>query len=382
MIFKKILNKIKPSDENENIITDTESDMGISDIGTEIFPETIIEERKIEEESQNNINALKYTIILYLMQIQKSPVNLGIWYSNYLDETYTPEEIEDYVIRKNFITKANDMDNLRNILPTYTVNELKEVLEKNNLPTDGNKQSLIKRLEKHLSSNELSIEFNKQSYNVSQKGLELISENPQIGLYKKYFSHHDLNEYENYYQNNKTEDMKKFSINYLKAIGDKNIMNCQWFTYKWNSLRELAYLYFDYQEYELALNYFMKLFICELSFWENSFYSINFDRIINESYTNKLIETVGLLKLDIDELKDEFYQCYDKVEVPLLIIPKGDMFQYFIEILTGIPVEKVNKEITSKISIPEELKYELYYDNNESIDELVNKIRLYDIYEY
>lgn len=372
MIFDKILNKINKSsnDGTQNII--------------EIYPDhsDIIETSQTDtSDEEERYNYFKYTIVLYLLQIQKSPAKLEIWYSNYLDETYTPEEIRKYVIKEKYITRADSIENLKNILPTYSTKELTEVLKKHNLPIKGNKQDIINRLEENLSLKELFSEFNRQSYVITKKGMKLISENPQIRIYKKYFSHHDLNEYELYYQNNKTNDMKKFPIKYLKAVGEKNIIYSQWFSYKWNSIRELAYLYYEYNEYELSLNYFMQLFICELSFWENSFYSINFERIISESYTTKLIKTVELLKLDINELKDEFYSCYDTSKVPILIIPKEDMFKYFLETINGIPIEKINKEICSKITIPEELKYDLYYDNNKSIEELVEKIQIYTIYE-
>lgn len=371
MIFDKILSKINNSNnkETQNII--------------EIYPD----HDDIEETENNNSNedtanySFKYTIVLYLLQIQKSPVKLGIWYSNYLDERYTPEEITEYIIKEKYITRADSIENLKNVMPTYTVKELKEILKKYNLPTTENKRELINTLEEKLTLKELLSEFNKQSYSITKKGLQLISENPQIRLYKKYFSHHDLNEYETYYLNNKTNDMKKLSIRYLKEVGEKNIEKEQWFTYKWNSLRELAYLYYDYQEFDLALNYFIKLFIAELSFWENSFYSINFERTITEIYTEKLIETIEILKLDIDEIKDEFYRCYDETQVPFLIIPKEDMFRYFLEIINGISVEKVNNEIHSKITIPEELKYELYYDNRDDIFELVDKLQMYTIYD-
>jgi hypothetical protein len=372
MIFDKILSKVNKSknDDTQNII--------------EIYPDhnDIIETSQTDtNEEEKNYNNFKYTIVLYLLQIQKNPVKLGIGYSNYLDERYTPEEITEYVIKDKYITRADSIENLKNILPTYTSKELKEILTKYNLPTIGDKQKLINRIEKNISLKELFEEFKKQSYIITKKGLELINENPQIYIYKKYFSHHDLTEYEQYYQNNKTNDMKKFTISYLKALGEKNIIYSQWFNYKWNSIRELSYIYYDYKEYDLALKYFMKLFICELSFWENSFYSINFERIISESYIEKLIKTVEILKLDIDELKDEFYICYDTSKVPLLIIPKEDMFKYFLETINGISIEKINKEIYSRITIPEELKHKLYYDTHQSIEELVEKIQLYPIYE-
>lgn len=371
MIFDKILSKNKSkNDDSQNII--------------EIYPDhsDIIETSQTEtsEEEKNN-NNFKYTIVMYLLQIQKNPIKRDICYSNYLDERYTPEEITEYVIKEKYITRADSIENLKNILPTYTSKELKEALTKYDLPTTGDKQELINRLEENVSLKELFEEFDRQSYVLTKKGSELISENPQIPLYKKYFSHHDLTEYEKYYQTNKTKDMEKFSISYLKALGEKSIIDSQWSNYKWNSIRELSYLYYDYEEYDLALNYFMQLFICELSFWENSFYSINFERIISESYTEKLIKTVEILKLDIDELKEEFYICYDTSKVPILIIPQEDMFKYFLETINGISIEKINKEIYSRIIIPEELKHELYYDNYENIEELVEKIQLYPIYE-
>ncbi|MBE6494150.1 MAG: hypothetical protein E7Z84_06050 [Methanosphaera stadtmanae] len=341
----------------------------------------------LEKEYEKNLKekciryTLKYTIVLYLNQIIEHPLKSDLWVSNHIDEVCSKEQIEEYVFNKKYIKEAEGTENLKNIIPSYTVAELKEVLKKYDLKVSGRKQELINRLNENLTLEELCEEFNKPSYIVTEEGLKLIKENPQVILFKKYFSHHDLNEYEKYYQENKIEDMQEFSINYLIYDGEKNIEKCNWFGYYWQSIREIAYLYFDYKEFDLSLKYFMQLIICELSFWEDNFYAIDFNVFIHENYIKKLLETVEVVKLDVHELKQQFYNCYSSSKVPLLIIPKEEMFKYFLAIINGTAIENINKEIQSRITVPENLRYELHFDNTNEMNELVEKLRQYEIYK-
>ena len=341
----------------------------------------------LEKEYEKNIqeigirNTLKYNIVLYLNQIKEHPLKKDLWSSNHLDETCTKEQIEEHVLNKGYIKQAEGDENLKNIIPSYTVAELKEVLKKYNLKVSGRKQELIDRLKENLTQEELCAEFNKHSYIVTEEGLKLINENPQVTLYQKYFLHHNLREYEMYYQENKTDNMEEFSINYLIKEGEKNIEKCDWFCYYWQSLREIAYLYFDYKKFALSLNYFMQLFICELSFWKDNYYSIEYGTPLSEQYIEKLLETVEIVKLDLNELKNQFYDCYNKSKVPLLIIPKEDMFKYFLEVINGTHIEKINREIDSRITVPENLKFEVHFNNSSEMNEVVEKIKLYEIYK-
>ena len=177
------------------------------------------EEKKYKDIPKQIGNLLKYTIILYLKQIREHPIKIDIWKVNYLDEDYSPEQITNYVLEKKYIKKPEGSEYLSNVLNSYTIPELKEVLREKHLKLGGRKQELVDRLLDNVEIKELCDKFNKPYHILTDKGIDLIKDNPQVTLYKEFlknsYDDYDIDEYESQYQCDKNnKDPLEILINY------------------------------------------------------------------------------------------------------------------------------------------------------------------------
>ncbi len=393
---KQIKNLLKKYNENLQrftILTEVQEEKTVID-DLEITTRTINsnqDEIKILEKQYNNFISkekigpeLKYTIVLYLNQIKKKPIDLSLWSTNHLDESYSKETIEEYVLKEQFITEANPEENLCNIMNSYTIPVLKEVLKENNLKVSGRKQELIDRLIENIDTNKLISKFNKSSYSLTEKGNELVNDNPQVFIFKKYLgkfiNDYDIKEYEKLYQKNKShKKLLEILIDYLKFEGERSIQKCYWFNYEFDTLEKIADIYFDNKNYEESLKYYIKVFIVDYSFWGMKCLDIN-NVFIRDYYLKKLLKTINILKKDSETLRKLFYHSYDTSKVPLLIIPKEDMYIYFLKTINGHSIEEIQEELNKRITVPEDIKYELYFNNQNGQQELVKKLKQYQIF--
>lgn len=224
-------------------------------------------------------------------------------------------------------------------------------------------------------------EFTKKSYTVTDKGHVLLTNNPQVKFYSNHFRHHPVRQYEKFYQKNKNkEDVNEVSIEYLESIGKENISKCCWFSYSWQCVKEIAYIYYECKEYYKALSYYIEVFICEINFWNDNFNSMEYGNPINGRYVTELINTVNTLRLDINTLESLFNKCCDNTKIPLIIIPRKDMFKYFLEVINDEDIDKVNREITRRVNVPNELEFNLNFNNKKEEKEVVNRIKHYKVF--
>lgn len=381
---EKQIISLKKKYDKEHIIEEKKKNNTSTNVTTNKSSE--IDELKKEYERNITKSKLtteeKYTLVLYLNQIKKKPTYTRLMQSNIIGESTDSIKIEEHAFKKGYLKEPEDNDKFNTVVNCYTIPELKEVLRKHKLKGSGRKQELIDRLRDNVSMDELNKEFTKKSYTVTDKGQILLNNNPQVNFYGTHFRHHPLRQYEKFYQKNKNKgNVKEVAIKYLEHIGKENISKCKWFCYRWQSVREIAYIYYENKEYNKALPYFIELFICEINGWDDNFNSIDYGNPINERYVTELINTVNTLRLDINNIESLFNECCDNTKIPLIIIPRKDMFKYFLELVNDEDSDKVNREVTKRINVPNELEFNLYFNNKKEEKEVVNRIKQYTVFK-
>lgn len=354
------------------------------DINDSVKLEKLGEHENTIKKSKNPIKVTieeKYMLISYLNQIKYRPCLTNIRQLTIIDNLIDSSKIEEYAVKQGYLNKLEGTDKLNTVINSYRIMDLKEILRKHNLKITGRKQELIDRLRDNLNRAELNKEFDKKCYTVTVKGQRLLKNNPQVKFYESHFKHHSLKEYEAFYQENKNiGNMMEVSIKYLEDVGDENINKCKWFSYKWQSIREIAYIYYENDNYEKALNYFIELFICDLNYWDNNCNSMNQDNYINDQYITKLINTINILHLDIISLESIFNKCCINTKIPMLIIPKTEMFRYFIETINEEDINKINEDIKKRINTHHRLN-NLHFNSKKEEKEIVNIIKEYPVYK-
>ena len=342
------------------------------------------EEKKYKDIPKQIGNLLKYTIILYLKQIREHPIKIDIWKVNYLDEDYSPEQITNYVLEKKYIKKPEGSEYLSNVLNSYTIPELKEVLREKHLKLGGRKQELVDRLLDNVEIKELCDKFNKPYYILTDKGIDLIKDNPQVTLYKEFlknsYDDYDIDEYESQYQCDKNnKDPLEILINYLKYEGNKYANKGNYWYYEFSSLERIADIYFQKENFEKSLTYYLKVFIVDLSLWGNNCINLNYIDL-RDYYINNLLKSYTQSNLNEEQLKYIFEQDYDTINIPVIIISKEEMFNYLLDLINGTTINQISENIEKRVTIPEELKWGLHYQTDDEKNELIKKLKDYKIF--
>lgn len=312
-----------------------EFDLKNADLKNDIECELDKLEREYNERIfHKNDNNMLFAYVIYLDYFNKN--KKAIEQTSIDSYNVKINRLERKALHDRFITQISDLDNL-------TVDELKEILKKNNLKVSGRKDELIER-----------ITLNKVAYNdkkLSKSAIEFINSNRHILFYN---SHPELkpiinvDKYADIFENqNKTNSnrIRETVIEFLNTQEYQTLRNYQIARYK-SILLILSDLYEMNNDIIKAIESNFKVFIVELNnFNEKQKKALPKECSLNGDITDNLIYLLDSSSTDSATLKRLFFESYNQLEILDPVISAEESLIYFLKIFNGEDIEEVEKSI-------------------------------------
>lgn len=263
-----------------------------------------------------------------------------------IDYEFNADFIKNLVIKDGYI--SNELNSLEkeNYLNSLTVNELKEILKKNNLTVTGNKSELISRIIEYVPSNFLP----EKEYYVTEKGIVFINSHEDIDFYNKFLKNFYYYEFKKFIDENKgdiTEVTELFLNKHLEISIDKRDNKA----YK-DSLKALAYLNALNNNIEQELHYELKQFIVGLNpiFRDERLY--NYYQPINENN----VENIRKILSENDfKIEYEFNKAWKSMEIKKFIIPSKKSLNILSQMISGEDRDYMNDKIREEYITKEKI---------------------------
>lgn len=237
-----------------------------------------------------------------------------------------------YSKKHDLITHLNDYSPYYDIMRIFfSDNNLRDILNRNNLDTFGNRDELIFRIENELSPEDI---FGNK-YCLTNKGYEYLRIHEKYDLYEENlydFLFYDVFKFKQEYKGN---DFEKTFIKYMlnDAIKNNNYFRYHRFiSYKLNHIKEFS-------DYYLVL--FMVLFIIDINFF------LNQKEIIQKPLSEVVIRQYPEIKeifeyVDVGEI---FYKALKYIKIDFLKDNEDLVLFYFIKSLNYEDIDDINREI-------------------------------------
>ncbi|MEE3324801.1 MAG: SAP domain-containing protein [Methanosphaera sp.] len=263
-----------------------------------------------------------------------------------IDYEFNADFIKNLVIKDGYI--SNELNSLEkeNYLNSLTVNELKEILKRNNLTVTGNKSELISRIIEYVPSNFLP----EKEYYVTEKGIVFINSHEDIDFYNKFLKNFYYYEFKKFIDENKgdiTEVTELFLNKHLEISIDKRDNKA----YK-DSLKALAYLNALNNNIEQELHYELKQFIVGLNpiFRDERLY--NYYQPINENN----VENIRKILSENDfKIEYEFNKAWKSMEIKKFIIPSKKSLNILSQMISGEDRDYMNDKIREEYITKEKI---------------------------
>ena len=293
----------------------------------------------------------KVAYTLYLEAFSKNP-NKDFSEKTAKKYETTPKKLQKQAIEDEFIELAPAIAEAR----SAKVSDLKEILKEHGLKVSGKKDELIERLAENLSEDELKKYFKSKNYQISDKGLEFLSENSYI-LY--IYHNSDISRVFHPSDIGKVFEEKEYSqdeihdiiLDYLKNNFDERLNHEAWVDFK-SYANAIATVLEDKNELKEALKMRFKVFLFDINN-----YSVTLDKPdprktkIRPKDVSRLNELMHRLTLPIDELKELFETSYNETLFKM-DISKEDALIYLLRIFGGEDLEEISREINESYSNP------------------------------
>lgn len=263
-----------------------------------------------------------------------------------IDYEFNADFIKNLVIKDGYINNELNSLEKENHLNSLTVNELKEILKKNNLTVTGNKSELISRIIEYVPSNFLP----EKEYYVTEKGIVFINSHEDIDFYNKFLKNFYYYEFKKFIDENKgdiTEVTELFLNKHLEISIDKRDNKA----YK-DSLKALAYLNALNNNIEQELHYELKQFIVGLNpiFRDERLY--NYYQPINENN----VENIRKILSENDfKIEYEFNKAWKSMEIKKFIIPSKKSLNILSQMISGEDRDYMNDKIREEYITKEKI---------------------------
>ena len=293
----------------------------------------------------------KFAYVLYLDEIRKNPLKK---FSSKTARRYetTTNKLKKQAINDAYIELASPLIAAKDL----KVTELKDILKEHNLKISGKKDELIERLGENLSDDELKKHFKSKNYQISEKGLDFLTNNNYI-LYIA--SNKDVSYVLYPVEISKIFEEKEYCeseiheklLAYLKSTLDQKLNQELWVDYKSYS-NAIAQVLEDNDDLKEALNIRFKVFLFDLNNYSLVLHKPEPSKTkLKQKDMVKVTKLMHRLTLSVDELKEEFNNAYNEVLFKT-IITNQDSLIYLLKIFGGEDLNSVSKEINEKYSNP------------------------------
>lgn len=283
--------------------------------------------------NQNNDENIQVPInFVYIIFLERSDGHeIGSDFPQYFKYEYNANSdlLLEKALENNHLTKSEPIYNVERA----KVSEIKDVLRNHNLKVSGKKNELVERIKTNLTEEEIKNEFLGSYYILTEQGMKLVTNNDHIIYYHKSKNLREisLGKYHELLKD-ASDDNLKYDVA-IQLLDENALIERQkgnWGLYR-NSLSSIAKVYEDKNEDQLALDYYIKVCILDLSGLSNG-----------NRYTPQLIflapgistiVTKLIKKLEFDDgtIKNRYYACFKDLNLPKNKFTKEESFNMLIK---------------------------------------------------
>ena len=253
-----------------------------------------------------------------------------------IDYEFNDNYIKNLVVKEGYVSNELNSIEKEKYLNNLKVNELKDILKKNNLTLTGNKSELISRIIEYVPSQSLP----KKEYYITDKGFEFIDNHEEIDFYKQFLTNFYYHEFNQFISENK-EKINEITLLFLYEHLDVSVSKRDNKAYK-DTLKALAYINRLNNNLESELFYELKLFIVGLNpiFRDETLY--NYYQPINKSNIENIKQ---LLSKKTFNLEHEFNKAWKSMEIKKFIITLKKSFNILRQMISGEDRDYMNDKI-------------------------------------
>lgn len=311
------------------------------------IPESENKQPPKPEIKSNYDPTFKVAYVLYLEEFRKNPKKE---FSDKIAKKYntTVIDLNKQALDDEFIVLPSPLMVAKN----SKLNVIKEVLKENNLKVSGKKDELIERLGEHLSDEDLKKYFKSDDYQLSEKGLQFLSNNvPTLIIasdseLSKAFVPSDITTLFEEHEFNPKEFVETAADYLNKNINDKVSQDVFDDDFR-NYSNALSNIFEQIGNLKDALLLRFNVFLLDLNN-----YSIEEDKSnpnktkLKKKDVSKLVALMNNSEVSSKDLDDLFEnRIFTKT-----IISKEDTFKYLLKIVDGDDLKDVSKEINETYS--------------------------------
>lgn len=290
----------------------------------------------------------------------------GFWNYQY---NINPKEVFRSLVRRGYFEETKSLENTLN---SKTVDELKEILRKNDLKLSGKKSVLIDRILNEMYQKDLANIKLKSVYKLSLKGQELLNKNEHI-IYFHRNAEYNISIYQahDFKMKNTHYSPTYIASHLLKQQSHEYLSNGAWGLYR-NARLNLARVALTENNFETALEFLYEVCYLDLSGLSNNF-NLEFIDIYEEYFfpyeksnhtiapgvIKLLIKTKMKLKLNDNKLLESLLSFLDEYHLPFHLFTKEEVSNIVLAEINN------NKSEVSNIYKHAEQKY---FSNRRSIN--------------
>ena len=318
---------------------------------------------------------IEYGGVLYLLDVIKHPKTSKLPDSilSSLDIS-SNAKIINYLRKNNLLINAEGLDKIRINLQQKKVSDLKKILSNNKLEVSGSKDDLINRICENLSDEELTKYSKGKVLQVTNEGKRFINEHPQVEIYVYNLKNYSINDFENFYQENRGLTPLGLTLSFLEKVRNEFAEQLLWNKYSTTYQIENK-VYKEVGDIQKELESCINLFICSLNPWIDNKISLKYSTPITQNLQKEIIKLNNNMNFENINIHDLFIEQTKKILLPGLFIEPDEMFNIFIRISKEETLENINKELESKFDTTELKPKDTKFTSKAEQKEIYNKVK-------
>jgi thiol-disulfide isomerase/thioredoxin len=290
-----------------------------------------LEYQEIKNEEDNSKDeSIDFTYIIFLERADGH--REGTAFPRYFKYEYdtNPNILLEKALKNNHLSKSKPLYNIEKA----KVSEIKEILKKYNLKVSGRKNELIDRIKINLTEKEIKDNFPGSYYVLTDEGRKIVKKNEHVIYYhkSKYLGIISLKRYNDLLkEKNDAPNLKyEIALELLDEYALKERKNGNWGLYT-NSFLAKAKIYEDKNEYEHALNDYLKICILDLSGLNNGNVYTPGSIMLAPGIIEFIERINSKLKLDTNAMKIRYFKCFEELNLPKTKLSKDQSFKRLIK---------------------------------------------------